>query len=181
MHSMQYNRVHIFIEQKKILWYNFYDNRVAGWYGLHTKRRWCQWNNLISKTLWPLVCLSLHCWPSCVCCVNNYFSKRKSTPKLWPVNGWSFFHICRPTHLVGGCPFSFLVYHHSHFCATTKSNLRIEKPPRNFDRAIGWNFHLYQSGNPPCGRLSLFIYNIPQFTLLCNNKNVLQRYSKACY
>ena len=120
MHSVQYYCVHIFIEQKKILWYNFYDNRVAGWYGLHTKRRWCQWNNLISKTLWPLVCLSLHCWPSCVCCVNNYFSKRKSTPKLWPVNGWSFFHICRPTHLVGGCPFSFLVYHYSRFCATKK-------------------------------------------------------------
>ena len=113
---------HIFIEQKKVLWYNMCDNRVAGWYGLHT-RRWCRWNNSISKTLWPLVCLSLHCWPSCVCCVNNYFSKRKSTPKLWPVNGWSFFHICRPTHLVGGCPFSFLVYHYSLFCATTKLSL----------------------------------------------------------
>ena len=81
------------------------------------------WKTFLSKTLWPLVCLSLHCWPSCVCCVNNYFSKRKSTPKLWPVNGWSFFHICRPTHLVGGCPFSFLVYHYSRFLATPKPSL----------------------------------------------------------
>ena len=155
MHSTQYNCVHIFIEQKKILWYNFYDNRVAGWYGLHTKRRWCQWNNLISKTLWPLVCLSLHCWPSCVCCVNNYFSKRKSTPKLWPVNGWSFFHICRPTHLVGGCPFSFIIYHNTHFCATTKSNPTHRKTaPKLWPVKGGFFYHL--TGQPTLWAVVLF-------------------------
>ena len=39
----------------------------------------------------------------------------------------------------------------------------------------------YLQANPPCGRLSLFIFSIPPFTLLCNTKNSLQCYSKTCY
>ena len=42
---------------------------------------------------------------------------------LWQVSGWLSTPNILATHLVGGSPSSFLIYHYSRFCATTKLSL----------------------------------------------------------
>ena len=66
--------------------------RVADLYS-YIEWGWCWWTKkrLTLKTLWPLVCLFLHCWHSFLRSVDNVLKHRKTTPELWRVMRWWFY------------------------------------------------------------------------------------------
>ena len=106
---------------------------------------------------------------------------RKTALTLWPSDRAEFPSLpIGQTTLWAVVLFSFLVYHHSHFCATTKISYAQKNRPKTLTECTGGISASYNRATHLVGGCP-FSFLVYHYSLFYATQKALKRYSKASF